>query len=336
LFVTFALACGHGGEEAATAPAAPMATAVKVVTVGTEPMERATTTFGTIEALQTAELRPEASGTVARVAFEDGDTVEKGQLLLKLRDDAAKAQQADAEARLALADAKHGRVAALFEKQNTSRQELDQATAERDLARAAVDLARDAVRKTEVRAPFDGVVGRREVSVGASVGPSTTVTRIEDLTQVTVDLALPERLLSVVAVGSAVRVRVDAFPADVFEGEIKYVAPRIDEATRTVEVRAHVPNEDRRLRPGLSAEVEVVTASRPDALMVPTQAVQTTDKGTTVFVVDAESKAQIRPVKTGTRTDDRVEVLEGLAAGDKVVVEGLVRLAPGAAVRITE
>lgn len=328
------LGCGSG--EGAAPPPGAMPTAVKVVTVGTEPLERSTRTFGTIEAVRSAELKPEASGTVGRVEVTDGAEVKRGQLLLKLRDDGARAQLAEAEARFKLAEAKHGRVAALFERQNTSRQELDQAVAERDLAAAGVASAQDAVRRTEVRAPFDGTVGRVEVSVGASVGPATTVTRIEDLTEVTVDLGVPERLVPNVAVGSTVRVEVDAWAGEVFVGEVRYVAPRIDAATRTFEVRAHVANADRRLRPGLSAEVELVTASRQDAVMVPTQAVLATDRGTTVFVVDPEGKAQARPVKTGTRTDERVEVVEGLAAGDRVVVEGLVRLAPGAAVRVVE
>ncbi len=331
-----AIACGSGEEEEAAAPAGGNATAVKIVTVGLEPLERATTTFGSIEAVQTAELRPEATGAVSKVNFEDGQTVKKGALLVKLRDDGARAQLADAEARVALAEAQHGRVSTLFDKQNTSRMELDQATAQRDLARAAVDLAKDSVRRTEVRAPFDGTLGRREISVGASVGPTTPVTRIEDLAIVTVDLALPERLLATVTVGSPVRVRVDAYPDEQFPGEVRYVAPRVDQATRTFEVRASVDNGDGRLRPGLSAEVEVVTSAQSEAVLVPTQAVSSTDQGATVFIVDADGKAQIRPVKAGARMDDRIEILEGLAAGDRVITEGLSRLAPGAVVRIVD
>lgn len=333
LFVSV-LACGGGDEPAAGGGQGPPPTAVRTITVAPAPLESVTETTGLIDALQSIELRAETSGQVVRVGFEDGQAVEKGDVLVSLRDEAPRAEVARAEAQLGLATSRYERTRALFERQNASQQELDQATAERDLAQASLASAREQLRRTVIRAPFAGVTGLREVDVGDWVDASRRITRLDDLSAVTVDVDLPERMAGVLALGAGVRVRVDAWPDAPFDGAVTYVAPRADAVTHTLRVRARVHNPDGRLRPGMSARVDVVTGSSARAMLVPTEAVMSTGEGPAVFVVGADDKAERRLVKTGVRLARRVEIVEGLQPGDRVITEGLVRLAPGGKIRV--
>jgi membrane fusion protein (multidrug efflux system) len=328
-----ALACSSGGTGA-TPGGPPPAIPVKVVTLAAAPLEHTLAEVGTIEAVDSVVLQPEITGVVVELGFEDGQPVHEGDVMARLRGDAARAQVDDAEARTTLAQAKLDRVQALFDQKNASRQELDQATADRDLARAAVDLARDTRRKTEIRAPFDGVAGRRLVSVGATVTPTTAITRVDALAVVTVDAAVPERELASVTNGQAVRVTVQAWPDSPFEGVITYVAPRLDAATRTVPIRARIENADLRLRPGMTARITIVTSTTDAAFVVPTEAIVTGPQGAAVYVAGADDKAVMKPIHTGTRFERTIEVLDGVDAGDRVIVEGLVKLQPGSAVQI--
>lgn len=323
------LGCASGPAGSPAPPAGPVP--VKTVAVGVSSLERTTSAVGTIEAARTAELHPEGGGTVVSVGFEDGDTVGAGAILVRLRDDAARADLDAARARLRLADQRLQRLGALHAGENASADELDAATAEVALAKAGVDRAEDALARTQVRAPFAGVMGRRLVDVGDLADPGHPVGRIEDLASVTVDAALPEKWLAELTVGAAVKVAVDAWPAEAFAGTLVYVAPRLDAATRTVPVRVRVENPDGRLRPGLTARVDVGVGRDDGVVLVPTQAVQATASGAQVYVV-VDGKAEKRPVRLGARREADVEVLEGLAAGDRLIVEGLVKIRPGVAV----
>ncbi|MFZ5479651.1 MAG: efflux RND transporter periplasmic adaptor subunit [Myxococcota bacterium] len=315
------------------APAAAKNTAavpVRVEVLAPAPLERAVEATGTVEAIDSAEIRPEVQGLVEAVLFDDGATVRKGQPLVRLRAADARATLLDAEARATLAGASLERAQALFDRGDVAKAELDRAAADAQLARAAVARAEEAVRRTTIAAPFDGVVGRREVSVGALVGPANPVTRIEGLRNLVVDVALAEDVLAAVAPGQpAIVGALDR----TFPGTVAFVAPRVREATRTVDVRIAVA-EPGPLRPGMTATARIVTASVPDALLVPTQALVRSATGPAVWVVGEDGKAAQRPVKTGERTETRAEIVEGLAPGDRVVTEGLARMRPGVAVEI--
>lgn len=333
-----AVGCASGGPPAG-APAGGAPIAVKVLAIAPSTVVDTIAGTGTIEARDSVDLRPEAQGTVTFVGYDDGSVVHKGDVLVRLHQEADRARVADAEARLTLAQARLTRVQALFDKANAARQDLDQAVADRDLAVAARDLARDGLRKTEVRAPFDGVMGRREVSIGATVGPTSTqatVGHIDDLSALVVEVALPERDLPHVIQGSVAHISVDALPNVKFDATVRYVAPHVDAGTRTFVVRAEIPGGDPHLRPGLTAVVEIVVAERADALMVPTQAIVPGAAGTSVFVAGPDDKAKLVAVTTGVRQADGIEITDGLHPGDRVIVEGLVKLQPGAAVAATE
>lgn len=333
-FVVFtAVACGSG-EATPGAGGPPSATAVRVQEVAPSAARTALVLVGTVDAEESEDVRPESPGSVQQIAFDHGERVEQGQVLVRLRDADARAAVAEAEARLALASTQLERTQGLFDRQNASRQELDRAKADRDLARAGLDRAREQLRRTVIRAPFDGVVGLRDVSPGEVVDPSRVVTRIESLDRLVVDAEVPERSLPHVRVGLAAEVEADALPGRRFAAEVAFVGPRIDASTRTAPIRVRVAD-PAGLLPGMTARVSVTASEIADALLVPTQAVVTGARGPSVWVV-ADGVAELRPVVVADRTTDTVRVVEGLAPGDHVVVEGLIRLRPGASVRVVE
>lgn len=332
LWMTLALGCGSG--ESGGKPAPQGATAVKVVTVQLSSAQDALGITGTVEAEESAEIRVEGSGPVAKLAFDHGQKVVAGDVLLRLRDAEARAGVAEAEARLSLAKSQSDRTRSLFDRQNASRQDLDVGVAEQALAQAQLERAQEQLRRTVVRAPFDGVVGLRGVALGEVIDPSRVVTRIEAIDRVVVDVEVPERWLPRMQVGLAASVDVDALPGERFTGDVVFVGPRITAATRTAPVRVSVPNPEGRLRPGMSARVSLTTADIDDAILVPAQAVVSTAAGSSVWVVDAEGIVQPRPVETADRTADEVRIVDGLTSGERVVVEGLIRLRPGTPVRV--
>jgi membrane fusion protein (multidrug efflux system) len=289
---------------------------------------------GVIRADETATLRPEATGLVAWIGFEDGDVVAAGAPLVRLRSEEADAGLAEADARWSLAESVWTRTEALAAHGNASAFELEQARAQRALAVAARARAREAVRKTTLRAPFRGVVGRRGVALGELVDPARVVAQLDALDAVTVEVSAPERYLGGLAVGAAAEVQVEAVPGRTFAGVVSYLAPRIAEGTRTAELSVRVDNADHTLRAGLSATVSLSLGPLGDVIAVPSQAVVVTAAGASVWVVDDASLAQPRPVTVGARDAAEVRVVDGLSPGERVIVEGLLRLKPGAPVRI--
>lgn len=326
-------ACG-GSSPPAAAPGAAAPVPVRVEVLAPAPLDRALEATGTIQAIDSAELRPEVQGLVEAVLFEDGQAVRRGAPLVRLRSTDARAALLDAEARAKLSGLDLERKRALFEQGDVAQADIDRAEAEAALARAALQRAQEAVRRTTIAAPFDGVVGLREVAPGELVDPSRRVTRIEALSQLVVDVVLPETALGQLAVGQRAVVRADALPERSFSGAVSYVSPRVSETTRTVDVRVTVEDPEGLLRPGMTAVARVVTASVAEAVMVPTEAVVRSAQGMAVYVVGPDQTVTLRPVRAGERTEDRLEVTDGLAAGETIVVEGLARLRPGATVEV--
>jgi membrane fusion protein (multidrug efflux system) len=327
------VACAPTAPAPAAAPKAPVP--VRVEVLAPADAVDAVEATGTVEALDTAELRPEVAGLVASVHFEDGDRVRRGQALVRLRDIDAKAALGEARARATLAGLERDRRAGLVSGGDVSQAELDRAAAEVLLAGADVARAEEGLRRTVILAPFDGVVGRRDVAPGERIDPTRAITRIEGLGRLVVEVPLPESALARVALGQAATVRVDALPGRTFAASVSYIAPRVRADTRTVDVRVALTDADPALRPGLTGAVNIVTHIRSSVVRVPTQAVIRSADGAAVYVV-ADGKAALRPIETGARSEDRVEAVTGLVAGDAVVVEGIARLRPGAAVTVTE
>ncbi len=289
---------------------------------------------GTTRAIQAVEIVPLASGRVVDIAFESGQKLGKGDVLLTLDDDIEKANLEEAEAKLKQTQLALERAESLRRNNTVSQAQLDQLTAENIAAVAARDRAMRRLADRTVRAPFDGVTGLRRVDVGARIDDDTVITTLDDLTTVEVEFQLPELLYNDVRRGLGITATSAAFPGRTFPGRITNVDSRIDETARSFLVRAVVPNPDLLLPAGMFMTISVVLDAR-EAMMVPEAAV--IFEGATSFVyLVSDNKAVRREVQIGQRRRDLAEVLNGLDSGDLVVQRGTQNLRNGAAVKVIE
>ncbi|QSX78615.1 efflux RND transporter periplasmic adaptor subunit [Agrilutibacter solisilvae] len=284
--------------------------------------------LGTVHARESITLTAKVSELVQAVHFDSGDVVAKGAPLVTLGGQAQQAALVEAQAAAEEAARLFNRQDELARQQLIARAALDTQRAMRDAANARVSQIRAQLSDRVIRAPFAGVLGIRQVSPGALVTPGTAIATLDDTARVFVDFPVPETLLSHVAPGLHVNGRSQAWPGRRFEGVVSIVDARIDEATRAVTVRADFPNEDRALRPGMLLEIDLQRPER-QALLVPEIAVVQVGTESFVFRVDADGSAQRAAVTTGARRDGKAEILEGLKAGDRIVVDGTGKLRPG-------
>ena len=322
-------ACGdEGGGGRPSLPPAVVTTQPAATAAWTDRLEA----IGTARASESIAITSELSERVERVRFESGQRVEAGQVLVDLDvgGDVADLDAARTAAREAQRQYERQRQLAADRLIPTS--QLDAQRAARDAAQAAVKQALARVSDRVIVAPFAGVLGLREVSPGQLLQPGTPITTLDAVDTMEVDFAIPEVQLARVRPGLAVEARSDAYPQQVFEGRVVSVGSRVDVATRSVTLRAAVSNPDGRLLPGMLLSMRVLEEQR-EALVLPEIAVQQNGLQSFVFRVDDEGLAQIAPVRLGAREPGRVEVLEGIAPGDRIVIDGAVKLRPGQPVR---
>ena len=289
--------------------------------------------IGNLRADEAIVIRPEIAGRIARIAFDEGQTVKKGALLARMDASETRALVESSKVQAKLDKQRLDRAADLRKKGFISQQALDEAQSNyaRALAKQREDEAKLA--KSEIRAPFAGVAGLRQVSEGAYVAAGTDIARLEKIDQLKLDFRVPETFLAQLQAGLAVSVAVDAFPQASFPGKIYAIEPAVDEQTRTVLARARVTNPQLKLRPGMFARVQLTLGVRENAVWVPEEAIVPRGQDSTVFRI-VEGKAELVVVQTGTRKVGEVEIMKGLGAGDLVVTEGTQRLAPGMQVSI--
>jgi len=285
-------------------------------------------TVGTLVANEGIILRPEVSGRVSEITFEEGQKVEKGQVLVRLDQSVYQAQVAQAEAQLSLAKQTISRASALAGRGAGTRQALDEATSSLNVANAALQLAKANLDKTALTAPFSGTVGIRHISLGDYVSPGQDVVSLQDLSSMKVDFNLPETLLARLAPQQAIKITVSSYPGEVFTGEVTAIDPLVSTSGRSIAVRALIPNPEGRLRPGLFAEVKLVLAERPNTVFVPAGAIWPVGNDSFVFKI-TNDMAALAPVKIAARQGDNVYLSEGLNAGDMVVTAGQVKLTMG-------
>ncbi|KFB66811.1 MAG: Multidrug transporter MdtA [Candidatus Accumulibacter vicinus] len=277
-------------------------------------------------------MRPETPGRVAAIHFRDGVAVSKGSLLLAL-DAATQAAELDqAKANLGLAQTNHRRTQDLFAKKFISQQALDHAEATLKVQEAALALAQARFDKMRLRAPFSGIVGIRNISVGDYVKEGQELVNIEDIRTLKIDFRLPESYLSQLKPGQQLEVSSDALPGQRFTAVLDAINPLVEAGGRAISLRAHLPNGEARLRPGMFVRVRLIFEQRNNVLLIPEQALVADSKAPYVYRV-VGGRAQRVPVRTGLRRDGQVEVVEGLRAGDEVVSAGQMKLRDGAAVR---
>jgi len=288
---------------------------------------------GSLRADEAVMIRPEIAGRLEKVRFEEGQRVQKGALLAALDSSELRAVVASTRVQAGLDKQRLERAEDLHKKGFFSQQALDEARS--NYARSAAKVREDEARlaKTEIRAPFTGVAGLRQVSEGAYVAAGTDIARLEKIDQLKLDFRIPEGFLSKLKAKQTLRATVDAYPDESFQGAIYAIEPAIDEQTRTVVVRARVANTDLKLRPGMFARVQLQLGVRENAIWIPEEAIVPRGQDTYVFRV-VDGKADFVRVQTGLRRVGEVEILKGIAAGDLVVTEGTQRIAPGSAVSI--
>lgn len=291
------------------------------------------TAVGTLRADETVMVRPEIAGRVETIHFREGQKIRQGEPLVTLDQEEYQAQLASSAAQLALEQSSYRRLQDMDRQQLTSQQNLDEAKAKLDTARAQQELNRVHLSKTVIRAPFDGMIGLRKISPGAYVKPGDDIVALESLGAMKLDFRVPETYLARLAVDQRLAARVDAYPEQSFEGTIYAIEPALDEETRTVLLRARLPNPHNQLRPGLFARVSLILERRENALVVPEQAIVPVGQTTFVYRV-VDGKAVMTPVKLGLRRPGLVEILEGLSAGDLVVTDGQLKIRDGAAVQV--
>ncbi|MEH6389173.1 MULTISPECIES: efflux RND transporter periplasmic adaptor subunit [Pseudomonas] len=292
--------------------------------------------LGTLRASETADITADITETVSAIHFDDGQRVDKGELLVSLTNSEQQAQLNEARATLADAERQLERTRGLVERRVLPQQELENWTRDRDIARAQLQAVEARLADRQIRAPFDSVVGLRQISVGTLLTPGTLVARLHDDSQMKLDFSIPEIKLSQVAPGRTVIATTRAFPDASFRGEVTALDNEVDPATRSVEVRASLPNPEGVLRPGMLMSVRLRGATR-EALVIPEEALLPLGSRQFVMLVnekDGQLITERREVVIGTREPGIVEVEEGLEAGQRVVTHGNFRVQSGQPIRI--
>lgn len=334
--VNHAPAGGPGGAPAGAAgkaggPPGGFALAVEVAKVVAVDFSDEASAVGTLKSSESVVLRPETAGRIASINFKEGSLVQRGAVLLTLDASIQTAELEQAKANLALAQSSFQRNQALLEKKFLSPQALDNSAAALKVQAAAVQLAEAKVGKMHVKAPFNGMLGLRNVSVGDYVKEGQELVNIEDIATLRVDFKLPETYLGRLRQGQALEVTSDALAGERFPAVLDAVDPLVDPNGRAISARARLNNAAGKLRPGMFVRTRLLFGQRQGVLMLPEQAIVPGAQPMVFKVVDG--KAVANKVRLGVRRAAQVEVLEGLSAGEVVVTAGQLKLRDGVAVR---
>lgn len=327
------LGCGLGDAGSVGAAGGPSVT-VEAVTVKAGLLRDVETFSGQLSAEKSVMVKSEIEGVIDAVLFDEGQEVSEGQVLFRLKSAEQSALVREARANLALAMEVHDRTLKLAKRDAASEAAQQQAAAELAVARARVELAQVDLDRTDIRAPFDGVVGQRLVDPGDRVDTDTPLVEIDSVDRLQVSFSISELGILFTEVGTPVDVRVAPYPEDVFPARVFFVSPTLDPATRRITAKAWIDNADRRLRPGLFAEIDMQVAERSDAILVPESAVVFDRRGTYVWRLDEQRVATKVPVETGLRRDGRVEITLGLQPGERIVSAGTHKVIEGMEVSV--
>ena len=290
---------------------------------------------GSLLANEMVEIKSEVDGQIEQILFKEGQEVTNGQQLIQLDDDKLVKEVAESEATFQLRQASFERDKELYEAKLISGQEYDQTFSLYQVSEAVLDLRKRRVRDTRINAPFDGVVGARNVSPGQVIARNTPLTWVVDLDPVKVEVNVPERFLGQLALGQQISMQIDAYPNEEFTGQVFFISPYVDPDLRTALIKAEIPNPKQRLKPGMFANLELTLKIRAQAVVIPESALARLFEGdqASVFVVSNET-AQMRRVTLGIRLPGKVEILKGIRPGDEVIVEGAQKIGPGAPVSL--
>jgi membrane fusion protein (multidrug efflux system) len=291
-------------------------------------------TTGSILANEEVEIRSEVSGKIVKILFNEGGYVKKGDLLVKINDADLQAQLRKAESKVKLVEDREARQKQLAQNQMISQEDYESTLNDLEASKAEYDLIKAQIDKTEIRAPFSGVIGLREVSEGSFVTTTTAIARLQNLLNLKVDFAIPQKYASLVKIGDEIVFRLSGSDYQ-YKAKIYAIEPKIDPSTRTLKLRAICQSNYKNLFPGAFANVEVNLKETEQAILIPTVAVVPELKGQSVYLFKS-GMVSTQMVELGLREEKRVQIISGLAEGDTVITSGILQIRPGAKVKITE
>jgi len=307
---------------------------VKALIVKTEKLANNVVTSGTILANEEVELKSEVAGKITNIYFKEGSNVKKGGLLVKINDSELQAQFEKAKYNLKLLEDREYRQRVLLEREAISREDYDVSLNELNVVKSDIELVKAQIDKTEIRAPFDGVIGLKNVSEGSFVNTTNIIATLQDINPIKIDLSVPEKYSGSVKVGDEIKFKVVG-KDETYTGKVYAIEPKIDPQTRTLKLRALYSNAARNIFPGSFADVELVLHEIQGALMVPTYSIIPELKGQKVFLYK-NGKASSQSVEIGIRTDTRVQVTNGLAENDTLITSGILQIKEDSPVTISD
>lgn len=287
---------------------------------------------GSLLANEEVDIVSKVSGKVTGVFFREGSAVRKGDMMVKIYDEDLQAQLRRSQIQEKMLSEKLERQRVLLSKDAVSRESFDQLQTDYNVILADINLLKVRIAETEVRAPFDGIIGFRYVSEGTYVQPSVKIAHLTDNSQLKLEFGIAEKYISQPLTNKKVSFTVPGYK-DEFFAQVYAIDYRVDEATRTIGVRARTDNRDGRLVPGMFAEITLITDERENAILVPTEAVVPDMNEKRVWILRG-GKAVLTPVTSGNRTQNMIEILSGISVGDTVITSGLMQLRPNMAVRV--
>ncbi|WP_299702638.1 efflux RND transporter periplasmic adaptor subunit [uncultured Pontibacter sp.] len=320
---------GNDEVKAAGPAGGPMAqkVAVDVFVVSATAFQNRITSTGSVIPNEDVELRSEISGRVTAINFKEGSQVKKGQLLMTVNDADLRAQLAKLQSNQKLYRDMEERQRTLLEKDYISRQEYDQVSNQLATATADIQALRATLDKAYVRAPFDGIIGLRQVSEGSYVTPTSPVARIVDITPVKIDFTIPGRYSQSVKVGDKIHFTSEG-TAERYEASIYAIQPNIDPTTRTLQLRAMYANSNQEIKPGAFVRVELSLEDMDEAILIPTESIIPEATGHKIFLAKG-GKAQPKMVKIGQRSETMIQIIEGVEPGDTIISSGILQARPG-------
>lgn len=324
---------GGGGRGGPGGPGGNRPTNVTGFIVASQALKEEVVASGSLLAAEQIDIYPEVSGRITQLNIREGQPVSKGTLLVKLYDADLRAQLQRLYVQRENAQRTEERNKQLLQRGGISQQEYDIVVTNLKSANADIELVNANLRRTEIRAPFSGVIGLRNVSPGAYVSPQTLIARLQQTSSLKLDFSIPEKYGPSIQNGSSVSFTIDGI-RQAFQGTVYASEPSVDEETRNLRVRARVSNNNARLRPGTFAKVTLAIQNER-GLVVPTQAVIPQTRGKQVVVI-RDGKAVFQDVTTGIRTASAIQILSGVQQGDTVATTGLLFLKPDGPVKVTK
>lgn len=317
-------------EETTTKQSASGPIVVNAVIATKKPLNNNLNLTGSLVANESVDLRSEVSGLVEGIFFREGQRVNKGQLLIQLKDDELQAELEKLEFSKKLNEDIEFRQKQLLAKEAISKEEYETALTSLNTSIAEINVKQVQIQKHKIVAPFTGIVGLRQISVGSYINPSDNIASLYNINPIKVDFSIPGRYTSEVNVGDKIAFTVDSYEEEFF-GEIYAIEPQIDPETRSIKIRAICQNKENKLLPGQFAKITLTISTFDEAIMIPTEAVIPELNGKKVFIA-RNGVVESRSIETGIRTADKIQVTSGLNHGDSVITTGILQIRQGMSV----